>query len=332
MRKTIYGEEETKKYVSRMEEPMRHQIQDAMYLKIPKEYIQILVNKKFNFYSRAYLIGCILDQDSLETIKQLATKESTEEMCLERRKLQEKAFFQESPVFQEYEKMAEAYKDQIERLKSDQQQYQDVLRILNEVTSKREKEEPGETDVQINSGDQKNTALEDENKKLQNYIVQLESDLQEVEKKFVVASEALKAEQKEKEQLQRRLHFMSGITESKGMEHEAANQISRDKKQETEKDSLLFFRVVNAAVCYIKKQKRKKADKDRREFMTDFVKRKSTEPDQVELLMDLYRESWKIEYLKKISECKQIDEMKQMKENIERTKSYQKMLNREFEK
>ena len=66
--------------------------------------------------------------------------------------------------------------------------------------------------------------------------------------------------------------------------------------------------------------------------MTDFVKRKSTEPDQVELLMDLYRESWKIEYLKKISECKQIDEMKQMKENIERTKSYQKMLNREFEK
>ena len=62
MRKTIYGEEEIKKYVSRMEEPMRHQIQDAMYLKIPKEYIQILVNKKFNFYSRAYLIGCILDQ------------------------------------------------------------------------------------------------------------------------------------------------------------------------------------------------------------------------------------------------------------------------------
>lgn len=327
MRKTIYGEEEIKKYVSRMEEPMRHQIQDAMYLKIPKEYIQILVNKKFNFYSRAYLIGCILDQDSLETIKQLATKESAEEMCLERRKLQEKAFFQESPVFQEYEKMAEAYKDQIERLKSDQQQYQDVLRILNEVTSKREKEEPGEPDVQINSEDQKNTALEDENKKLQNFIIQLESDLQEVEKKFVVTSEALKEEQKEKEQLQRRLHFMSGIiSESKGTEHEEAKQISRDKKQETEKDCLLFFRVVNAAVCYIKKQKRKKANKDRREFMMEIVKRKSTEPDQVELLMNLYQEGWKIEYLKKISECKQIDEMKQMKENIEKTRSYQRIL------
>ena len=155
--------------------------------------------------------------------------------------------------------MAETYKEQIERVKSDQQQYQDVLRILNEVTSKKEKEEPGEPDVHINSEDQKNTALEDENKKLQNFIVQLESDLQEIEKKFVVTSEALKEEQKEKEQLQRRLHFMSGIiSESKGTEHKEANQISEDKKQETEKDCLLLFRVVNAAVCYIKKQKRKK--------------------------------------------------------------------------
>lgn len=330
MRKTIYGEEEIKKYVSRMEEPMRHQIQDAMYLKIPKEYIQILVNKKFNFYSRAYLIGCILDQDSLEAIKQLATKESAEEMCLERRKLLEKAFFQESPVFQEYKKMAEAYKEQIERVKSDQQQYQDALRILNEVTSKREKEETGEPDLQINSGDLKNTALEDENKKLQNIIIQLEGDLQEVEKKSVVASEALKEEQKEKEQLQRRLHFMSGIiSESKETENEETNFISRDKKQETEIDSLLFFRVVNAAVCYIKKQKRKKADKDRREFMTDFVKRKSTEPDQVELLMDLYQDGWRIEDLKKISECEQFECMKQMKASIERARNYQEILDRE---
>ena len=61
--------------------------------------------------------------------------------------------------------------------------------------------------------------------------------------------------------------------------------------------------------------------------MTDFVKRKSTEPDQVELLIDLYQEGWKVEYLKKISECKQIDEMKQMKENIEKARSYPKMLN-----
>ena len=48
-----------------------------------------------------------------ETIKQLATKESTEEMCLERRKLQEKAFFQESPVFQEYKKWQRPIKNRL---------------------------------------------------------------------------------------------------------------------------------------------------------------------------------------------------------------------------
>ena len=147
MKKMVYDEAEIKRFTAAMEEPMRHQIQDAMNLKIPKEYIQILVNKKFNFYSRAYLIGCILDQESLEAIKQLAKKESAEEMCLERRKLQEKTFFQESLVFQEYKRMAEVYKEQIERVKRDQQQYQDTLRLLNEITVKREKEEPGETEV-----------------------------------------------------------------------------------------------------------------------------------------------------------------------------------------
>ena len=117
MKKMVYDEAEIKRFTAPMEEPMRHQIQDAMNLKIPKEYIQVLVNKKFNFYSRAYLIGCILDQESLEGIQQLAKKESAEEMCLERRKLQEKTFLQESPVFREYKKMAEVYREQIERVK-----------------------------------------------------------------------------------------------------------------------------------------------------------------------------------------------------------------------
>lgn len=58
--------------------------------------------------------------------------------------------------------------------------------------------------------------------------------------------------------------------------------------------------------------------------MTDFVKRKSSDPDQVDFLMELYREGWKLEDLKKISECEQIEEMKQVKENIERARSYQK--------
>lgn len=46
--------------------------------------------------------------------------------------------------------------------------------------------------------------------------------------------------------------------------------------------------------------------------------------------MELYREGWRMEDLKKISECEQIDEMKQRKENIERARSYQKMLEREM--
>ena len=328
MKKMVYDEAEIKRFTAPMEEPMRHQIQDAMNLKIPKEYIQILVNKKFNFYSRAYLIGCILDQESLDVIKQLAKKESAEEMCLERRKLQEKTFLQESPVFREYKKMAEVYKEQIERVKRDQQQYQDTLRLLNEITAKREKEEPGETEVQKNPVDQKNPQLEDENKKLRSLIIQLEYDLQEVKEKLTVASQALQKEQKEKEQLQRRLRFMSGmLSESENMDQEETSLVVWNEKQE--KDGLLLFKPINKVICYMKKRKSRRAEKDRKAFMTDFVKRKSYEPGHVDFLMELYWEGWKIEDLKKISECEQIEEMKQVKENIERARSYQKILNKE---
>ena len=329
MKKMVYDEAEIKRFTAPMEEPMRHQIQDAMNLKIPKEYIQVLVNKKFNFYSRAYLIGCILDQESLEGIQQLAKKESAEEMCLERRKLQEKTFLQESPVFREYKKMAEVYKEQIERVKRDQQQYQDTLRFLNEINVKREKEEPGETEVQKNPVDQKDTFLEDENKKLRSLIIQLEYDLQEVKEKLTVASQALQKEQKEKEQLQRRLRFMSGVlSESEMVDQEETSLVVWNGKQA--EDGLLIFKPVNQLVCYLKRRKRRREEKDRRAFMTGFVKRKSSEPDQVDFLMELYREGWRMEELKKISECEQIDEMKQRKENIERARSYQKMLEREM--
>ena len=60
--------------------------------------------------------------------------------------------------------------------------------------------------------------------------------------------------------------------------------------------------------------------------MTDFVKRKSSKLDQVDFLIELYRKGWRMEDLKKISECEQIDEMKQKKEKLERARSYQKML------
>lgn len=50
-------------------------------------------------------------------------------------------------------------------------------------------------------------------------------------------------------------------------------------------------------VCCMKKRKSRRAEKDRKAFMTDFVKRKSSEPDQVEFLMEPYREGWKIEDL-----------------------------------
>ena len=329
MKKMVYDEAEIKRFTAPMEEPMRHQIQDAMNLKIPKEYIQVLVNKKFNFYSRAYLIGCILDQESMEGIQQLEKKESAEEMCLERRKLQEKTFLQESPVFREYKKMAEVYREQIERVKKDQQQYQDTLRLLNEITAKREKEGPGETEVQKNLVDQKDPSMEDENKKLRNLTIQLEYDLQDAKEKLTVVSEALKEKQKEKEQLQRRLRFMSGmLSESENMDQEETSLVVWNEKQE--KDGLLHFKPINKVICCMKKRKIRRVEKDRKAFMTDFVKRKSSEPDQIDFLMGLYREGWRLEDLKKISECEQIDEMKQRKEKIERARSYQKMLEREM--
>ena len=201
-----------------------------------------------------------------------------------------------------------------------------MLRLLNEITAKREKEEPGETEVQENSVDQKNPQLEDENKKLRN--LQLEYDLQEVKGKLTAASEALQEEQKEKEQLQRRLRFMSGmLSESENMDQEETSLVVWNEKQE--KDGLLLFKPINKVICYMKKRKSRRAEKDRKAFMTDFVKRKSSEPGHVDFLMELYWEGWKIEDLKKISECEQIEEMKQVKENIERARSYQKILNRE---
>lgn len=163
--------------------------------------------------------------------------------------------------------MEEVYKEQIERVKRDQQQYQDTLRLLNEITVKREKEDSGETEVQKNSVDQKDTFLEDENKKLRSLTIQLEYDLQEVKGKLTVASEALQEEQKEKEQLQRRLRFMAGmLSESESMDQEETSLVVWNEKQE--KNGLLIF--------------------------------------------------------------KPIDEMKQRKEDVERARSYQKMLEREM--
>ena len=129
--------------------------------------------------------------------------------------------------------MEEVYKEQIERVKRDQQQQQDTLRLLNEITVKREKEDSGETEVQKNSVDQKDTFLEDENKKLRSLTIQLEYDLQEVKGKLTVASEALQEEQKEKEQLQRRLRFMAGmLSESESMDQEETSLVVWNEKQE----------------------------------------------------------------------------------------------------
>ena len=134
-------------------------------------------------------------------------------------------------------------------------------------------------------------------------------------------------EQKEKEQLQRRLRFMSGVlSESEMVDQEETSLVVWNGKQA--EDGLLIFKPVNQLVCYLKRRKRRREEKDRRAFMTGFVKRKSSEPDQVDFLMELYREGWRMEDLKKISECEQIDEMKQRKEKIERARSYQKMLDR----
>ena len=129
--------------------------------------------------------------------------------------------------------MEEVYKEQIERVKRDQQQQQDTLRLLNEITVKREKEDSGETEVQKNTEKKKDTFLEDENKKLRSLTIQLEYDLQEVKGKLTVASEALQEEQKEKEQLQRRLRFMAGmLSESESMDQEETSLVVWNEKQE----------------------------------------------------------------------------------------------------
>lgn len=199
--------------------------------------------------------------------------------------------------------------------------------MLNEITVKREKEEPGETEVQKNPVDRKDTFLEDENKKLQNLVIQLECDLQEVKEKLTVASEALKEEQKEKEQLQRRMCFMSGMLSGP----KTANQEETGLLvwKERKKKDFLILKAIKRAACCVRDRKMKRAEKERRAFMMDYVKRKCSDPDQVEWLMELYQEGWRLEDLKKISECEKIDEMKQMKEKIERARSYQKMLNKE---
>ena len=184
--------------------------------------------------------------------------------------------------------------------------------MLNEITAKREKEGPEETEVQKNPVDQKDTFLEDENKKLRNLTIQLEYSLQDAKEKLTVVSEALKEEQKEKEQLQRRLRFMSGmLSDPETADQEETGLVVWNGKQA--EDGLLIFKPVNQLVCYQKRRKRRRAEKDRRAFVKDFVKRKSSEPDQVDFLMELYREGWRMEDLKKISECEQISEMKQMK-------------------
>mgnify|MGYP001623367015 CR=1 FL=1 len=134
--------------------------------------------------------------------------------------------------------------------------------MLNEITAKREKEEPGETEVQENSVDQKNTALENENKKLQNLVIQLEWDLREVKEKLTVASKALKEEQKEKEQLQQRLRFMSGmLSGSESTDQEETSLGVRKEKQE--KDGLLIFKGVKKVVCFMKSRKKSKSIHDR---------------------------------------------------------------------
>ena len=122
---------------------------------------------------------------------------------------------------------------------------------------------------------------------------------------------------------------MSGmLSESENMDQEETSLVVWNEKQE--KDGLLHFKPINKVICCMKKRKIRRVEKDRKAFMTDFVKRKSSEPDQIDFLLGLYREGWRLEDLKKISECEQIDEMKQRKENIERARSYQKMLEREM--
>lgn len=327
MRKTVYSDEEIKKYTEPMPEPMKHQVQDAMLMKIPKEYIQILVDKKISFYTRAYLIGCILDQDDLNTIKMLAQKESAEEMCLLRRSLLEKEFFRGSSFFTEYQSLSKEYKNLIARVQADQKQIQEIVCLLSE-QSKREKQESASAGEQAGNEklqrlQQENEMLKNETGNLQKQIAEAESEKLNLQAELQKQSDMLQEKTEEAEKLHRKNNMLLGIG-AKDPEQTGTNVIVYEKPEEG-KDTL-FFVFLKKAIRSIRKKKRRKEQKERQRFMSSYINQNATEPDKVEFLMALYQSGWSMEDMEKISAGEHLDEMNRIKNSVERQKFYQQML------
>lgn len=325
MRKTVYGEDEIKKYVARMDEPMRHQIQDAMYLKIPKEYIQVLVNKKLNFSSRAYLIGCMLDQENSETINALAQKESVEEMCLERRKLQEENF-KESPIFEEYRKLADIYRKLIERVTTDQNRYQETIQaVFEKVSIENKKNDMLDQSEQQEEGDLQYKKREI--KKLQELTAQMENENKGLKSEVEDLNIKLSKVQQEKEQLQKRICFVQSFDETKReSDQSGTGLIVWHAENEKPKMEMPWNKLLKKLSFYIKTRQKDRMNRKRRKYVLEYIEQNNGEADKVEIMTELYEDGWNLEEMQKIAQCKTLEEMKQMTENIKRIRMYRNIL------
>lgn len=330
MRKVSYAEEKIEHFVAQMKEPMKRQIRDAMLLGVPKEYLEVLLNTNLNYSCRAYLIGCMLDEESLEVIKKLAEKESVEGMCLERRQLQEKYFLQKSSVYTEYQKLSKAYREQMDLAKEQIEKYQATIREMASEKDKMERtghEQAGQKDER-----ERFEQLEQENKKLRDMTIRLEDErselaekVQESQKSADAVLQQMKEVQKEKEELQRRLRF---ISEGK---KEAVNETGLVVWEEEEQPPF-FFRQMKKLIRKVRKRKKDKESQKKKEFIEAYLKAEIEEPDKIEFMIGLYQDGWEVDDMQKISKCGHINEMNQMKESLERVKCYQTMLHGEFKR
>lgn len=125
--------------------------------------------------------------------------------------------------------------------------------------------------------------------------------------------------------MQRRLRFLS---EGK---KETVNETSLIVWEEEEQPPF-FFRQMKKLIQKVIKQKKDKESQKKKEFIETYLKAEIEEPDKIGFMIGLYQDGWGVDDMQKISECGHINEMKQMKKNIERVKSYQKMLNKEIKR
>lgn len=304
MRTVSYPEEEVKRFTEKLKEPMQHQIRDAMQLGIPKEYVELLMKSHLNYNCRAYLIGCMLDQEKSEVIEQLAKLKSVGEMVPERRKLWEKQFLKESALFEEYKKLSEVYRQQIERVREIEQRYQNALAEI----ASREKDNPEDDKKQ--------------HEKLEIEKMELIKKIRELYENIDLIRGEKESLQKENEEIKRRLRFLIKEENSQDLEKNWGLVVWQNKEH---------FSVKQKLIQLIRSRKRRKEEEKRKKFLEDYLK-KETEPDKADQMVCMYQEGWELSDLEIIANCASADEMVQKKKSLERIRSYQAAIKKSKEK